>query len=187
MMDFFGTGKDVAKRLGLTNRAQRYPIDALQFVDEDGGDYASVPISGVGWQILVPSPAELVNILHARAKEASAEIRFGEFDDGTSGRFALVFGADGVHSSVRHVVFGDERQFARYLGAYVAAFHLADHDFSVDHAMKLHEETDRMAGFYPLDDKRLDATYTFSGIRWWPCHTGSGSRLFVTLIGAQDG
>ena len=72
-----------------------------------------------------------------------------------------MFGADGVHSGVRHLVFGDERQFARYLGTYGAAFHLADHDFPVGRAMKLHEEIDRVAAYYPLDDKRLDATYVF--------------------------
>ena len=49
MMDFFGTGWDVAERMGLTDalRALRYPIDALQFVDARGDAYASVPISRV--------------------------------------------------------------------------------------------------------------------------------------------
>ena len=35
MMDFFGTGWDVAERMGLTQalRNVRYPIDTLEFVD----------------------------------------------------------------------------------------------------------------------------------------------------------
>jgi len=38
MMDFFGTGWDVAGRMGLVEalRAIRYPIDALEFVVEEG-------------------------------------------------------------------------------------------------------------------------------------------------------
>ena len=38
MMDFFGTGWDVAERMGLTERlkAIKYPIDALAFVDDEG-------------------------------------------------------------------------------------------------------------------------------------------------------
>jgi hypothetical protein len=38
MMDFFGTGWDVAARMGLVDqlRAIRYPIDALEFVDRSG-------------------------------------------------------------------------------------------------------------------------------------------------------
>ncbi len=49
MMDFFGSGWDVAERMGLTDelRAIHYPIDALQFVDASGKIYASVPIARV--------------------------------------------------------------------------------------------------------------------------------------------
>ena len=182
MMDFFGSGWDVAERMGFTDklRALRYPIDALQFVGDLGEVYASVPISRVasalGGKYVYLRRSDLVNILHERAQSLDIEIRFGTeitaiddrgeriqvtFDDGTKDNFALVFGADGVHSGVRALVFGEERQFARYLGAYVAAFHLTEHDFPVGRAMKLHEETDRVAAFYPLDDQRLDATYVF--------------------------
>jgi 2-polyprenyl-6-methoxyphenol hydroxylase-like FAD-dependent oxidoreductase len=182
MMDFFGSGWDVAERMGLTDklRALHYPIDALQFVGELGDVYASVPISRVtdalGGKYVYLRRRDLVRILYERAQSLGVEVRFDTeiteledtgkhvevaFDYGSDGFFALVFGADGVHSGVRSLVFGEERQFARYLGAYVAAFHLADHDFPVGRAMKLHEETDRVAAYYPLDDKRLDATYVF--------------------------
>src|SRR5665811_2576261 len=93
--------------------------------------------------------------------EETADAVHVTFDDGGEDDFALVFGADGVHSQVRHLVFGDERQFARFLGAYVAAFHLTEHSFPVGRAIKLHEDVDRVAAYYPLDDKRLDATYVF--------------------------
>jgi 2-polyprenyl-6-methoxyphenol hydroxylase-like FAD-dependent oxidoreductase len=43
----------------------------------------------------------------------------------------------------------------------VVAFHLKRHKFDIGRALKLHEETDRVAAFYPLDDKRMDATYVF--------------------------
>lgn len=182
MMDFFGSGWDVAERMGLTDklRALHYPIDALQFVGDLGDVYASVPISRVrqalSGKYVYLRRSDLVRILHERAASLDVEIRFGTeiagiedtgervqvaFDDGSDGDFALVFGADGVHSGVRHLVFGDESQFARYLGAFVAAFHLAEHDFPVGRAMKLHEETNRVAAYYPLDDTRLDATYVF--------------------------
>jgi 2-polyprenyl-6-methoxyphenol hydroxylase-like FAD-dependent oxidoreductase len=72
-----------------------------------------------------------------------------------------VFGADGVHSGVRRLIFGEQRQFERFLGGYVAAFHLKRHKFAIGRALKLHEEPDRVAAFYPLDDKRVDATYVF--------------------------
>lgn len=43
----------------------------------------------------------------------------------------------------------------------MAAFHLNRHKFDIGRALKLHEETDRIAAFYPLDDRRMDATYVF--------------------------
>jgi 2-polyprenyl-6-methoxyphenol hydroxylase-like FAD-dependent oxidoreductase len=83
------------------------------------------------------------------------------FVDGAAADFAVVFGADGVHSGVRRLMFGEQRQFERFLGGYVAAFHLKRHKFAIGRALKLHEEPDRVTAFYPLDDKRMDATYVF--------------------------
>jgi 2-polyprenyl-6-methoxyphenol hydroxylase-like FAD-dependent oxidoreductase len=182
MMDFFGSGWDVAERMGLVPelRAIHYPIDALQFVDADGQVYASVPISRVSRALdakyVYLRRSDLERILYERAKASGVDIRFGreisalvatddavhvKFDDGSEGDYALVFGADGVHSGVRQLVFGDESKFARFLGAYVAAYHLDDPRFELGRALKLYEETNRLAAFYPLDETRLAATYLF--------------------------
>lgn len=182
MMDFFGSGWDVAERMGLSDelRAIRYPIDALQFVDASGEIYASVPITRVshalGGKYVYLRRSDLERILHDRGSALGVDIRFGSvvtalretgnavratFVDGTEADFALVFGADGVHSGVRRLVFGEGRQFERFLGGYVAAFHLGHHKFDIGRAVKLYEETDRIAAFYPLDAKRMDATYVF--------------------------
>ncbi|KXX54212.1 FAD-dependent monooxygenase [Rhodococcus sp. LB1] len=65
----------------------------------------------------------LAQILTARAKSAGVSVRIGlsissltqhedrvevDFTDGTSGSYDLVVGADGLRSSVRSIVFGDE-------------------------------------------------------------------------------
>ena len=162
MMDFFGSGWDVAERMGLTDelRAIHYPIDALQFVDSEGKIYASVPIERVrhalGGKYVYLRRSDLERILHDRAQAAGIAIRYGSvvtglretanavratFVDGAEADFALVFGADGVHSGVRRLVFGEERQFERFLGGYVSAFHLNRHKFDIGRALKLHEET----------------------------------------------
>jgi 2-polyprenyl-6-methoxyphenol hydroxylase-like FAD-dependent oxidoreductase len=182
MMDFFGSGWDVAERMGLAPQlhAIRYPIDSLQFVDASGGIYTSVPIDRVRRALddkyVYLRRSDLERILYERAIAAGVEIRFGSvitalqetanavrttFVDGTVAEFALVFGADGVHSGVRRLVFGETRQFERFLGGYVAAYHLDRHKFEIGRALKLYEETDRLAAFYPLDAQRMDATYVF--------------------------
>jgi len=50
------------------------------------------------------------------------ELRDGDvtFDDGTGRRFDLVIGADGLHSNVRRLTFGDESGHTAFLGTYLA-------------------------------------------------------------------
>jgi 2-polyprenyl-6-methoxyphenol hydroxylase-like FAD-dependent oxidoreductase len=182
MMDFFGTGWDVAARMGLTERltAIKYPIDALAFVGGDGRPFLEVPIARLraaldDHYVYLRRP-DLERVLLERAKELDVEIRFGvglyrlrslqgyahaTFDNGQVDDFDLVIGADGVHSCVRQLTFGHERQFTRFLGLYVAAFHLARGAERLDRTCKIFEETNRSAFFYPLDDERMDATYVF--------------------------
>jgi len=178
-MDFFGTGWDVAERMGLVDelRTFRYPIDDLDFVDKDGATYKHVPIerlrAALNNQYTYLRRPDLEGILARRAHDAGIAIRYGAsiaslderddgvdvtFEDGTTGGFALVIGADGVHSRVRELTFGPHAQFARFLGLYVAAFHIPKGNFPIERAVKLYEEPDRMAFFYPLDRDRMDVT-----------------------------
>jgi 2-polyprenyl-6-methoxyphenol hydroxylase-like FAD-dependent oxidoreductase len=75
-------------------------------------------------------------VLYEQVREV-AEVRFGTtvsaliqhgsgvdvaLSDGSSGSYDLVVGADGIHSHVRRLIFGDESQFFRYLGYETAAF-----------------------------------------------------------------
>jgi 2-polyprenyl-6-methoxyphenol hydroxylase-like FAD-dependent oxidoreductase len=80
-------------------------------------------------------------------------------EDGSEEDFALVVGADGVHSRVRELIFGEERPFARFLGLYVAAFHIARNGLPVNRAATIYEEPDRLSMVYPLDENWLDATF----------------------------
>jgi 2-polyprenyl-6-methoxyphenol hydroxylase-like FAD-dependent oxidoreductase len=182
MMDFFGAGFDVAERMDLADalRAIHYPIDHFEFVDPAGKVWLSVPVARLRRSLddkyVYLRRSDLARLLYDRAAADGVAIRFGceiadlrdegdgvhaSLTDGSEDAFALAFGADGVHSRVRALVFGDEQLFARFLGGYVAAFHLDRHPFELDSALKLYEEIDRVAGFYPLDERRMAATYVF--------------------------
>jgi 2-polyprenyl-6-methoxyphenol hydroxylase-like FAD-dependent oxidoreductase len=70
------------------------------------------------------------------------------FTDGTQEAFDLVVGADGLHSNVRKLVFGDECQFAVYLGYYFAAFPVPNLDHFEEGAI-IYPEPNRQATVFP--------------------------------------
>ncbi|MDY9928011.1 FAD-dependent monooxygenase [Methanosarcina sp.] len=183
MMGFFGTGWDVADRMGLLSDIKKvhYPIDYLEYVDRNGDPhFPAVPIEHVrkafrGKYAFLRRP-DLESILFNRALASGVKIRFGTtiqsikeeenglqvvFNDGTMGAFQLLFGADGVHSHVRELIFGPESQFARYIGYYVAAFHTPNHGYRIGRSLEIYEELGRVAWFYPLDANCIDAVYIF--------------------------
>jgi 2-polyprenyl-6-methoxyphenol hydroxylase-like FAD-dependent oxidoreductase len=180
MMDFFGTGWDVASRMGLIERldAIHYPIDTLEFVDDAGNPWLNVPIgrirAALANQYVYLRRQDLAAILAARASELGVEIRYGTslhalrqrpdsvhvtFVGGATDDFDLVVGADGVHSRVRTLAFGPERQYSRYLGLQVGALHAPQNGYAIGRAAKLYEEAGRAAWLYPLDSDRMDATF----------------------------
>ena len=182
MMDFFGSGWDVAERMGLVEnlRAVRYPIDDLEFVDARGKAYVHMPITrlrrALDDKYVYLRRPDLERILAERARQVGVDIRYDcsvgsiedrgtdvhvRFEDGGEDDFALAVGADGVHSRLRTLCFGPEEKFARFLGLTVAAFHVARGELPIRRTVKLYEEIDRMAFLYPLSEQRLDATFVF--------------------------
>ncbi|GAA4785866.1 FAD-dependent monooxygenase [Olivibacter ginsenosidimutans] len=78
---------------------------------------------------------DLVDILYEIVPKGEVEFLFGNsietltqhedhvdvtFENGVRKNFDLVFGADGTHSIVRKVVFGDEENFSKFFGVYFA-------------------------------------------------------------------
>ncbi|HZT26953.1 MAG TPA: FAD-dependent monooxygenase [Pseudolabrys sp.] len=182
MMDFFGTGWDVASRMGLAERlrAVRYPIETGEFIDAAGEAYAHFPVerlrAALDNKYVYLRRPDLERILAERAREVGVEIRYGQslaaledrgaavlarFVRGGEETFALAVGADGMHSRVRDLVFGAQGHFARFLGLYVAAFHLPSRGFSIGRKLELYEEADRAVFLYPLSATQLDATLVF--------------------------
>ncbi|OBH91316.1 FAD-binding domain [Mycobacterium sp. E2733] len=141
MIDFWGVGYQVAKRMGIEEsiRAAGYQMERLRSVgsrgevkaDVDvnvfrrllGADFTSLPRGDLAAAIYTTIEDKVETIFGdsiAAVEEHSDGVRL-TLDSGGTRDFDLLIGADGLHSNVRRLVFGPEREFERYLGCKVAA------------------------------------------------------------------
>ncbi|MFI6149660.1 FAD-dependent oxidoreductase [Streptomyces sp. NPDC051109] len=70
-----------------------------------------------------------------------------QFEKAPPRRFELVVGADGLHSNVRRLVFGDESRFSVPVGAYLGVLVLPNLA-GLDRELVMHTGKDRTAGMY---------------------------------------
>jgi 2-polyprenyl-6-methoxyphenol hydroxylase-like FAD-dependent oxidoreductase len=141
-VDIRGVARDVVDWMGLLPAVQDAAVDerGFAFVDQCGKHLASMPVQAFGGEGIVAEIEILRGDLSRILCEASAADVDYIFDDsiasialdasgvhvtferGASKRFDLVVGADGVHSRVRALLFGDDSAFVHPLGAYTAYF-----------------------------------------------------------------
>ena len=89
-----------------------------------------------------------------------------EFKKNSPRTFDLLIGADGLHSNVRRLVFGDESLFLRELGIYLCVFSVPNY-LNLDRIEMEYTELGRMAGIWSSrDDVNAKAYFAFvSSIR----------------------
>ena len=142
VIDFWGLGYDIAERMGILAELDRegYHMREMRIVDDDGrrvtGFGVDVFRELTGGRFVTVRRSDLARLLFDKAK-ATTETVFGDeisgleqnrdgvdvtFAHGKPRRFDLVIGADGLHSNVRRLVFGQQDRFERSLGYTVAAF-----------------------------------------------------------------
>lgn len=129
---------------------------------------------GVRAEVEIPR-ADLASILY-EAAESHAEFLFDDtitalhpdgdgvdvvFDRAAPRRFDLVIGADGLHSTVRRLVFGPERDFIHHLGLYVATLPLGRPADRADEIV-VYNTPGRLASVHPARGSAL-AAFIFRG------------------------
>ena len=83
------------------------------------------------------------------------------FDAAAARRFDLVVGADGLHSTVRRLAFGPERDFVRHMGVYVATMPLGG-PVERPHDVVLYNTPGRLVSIHPSRGEAL-AAFIFRG------------------------
>lgn len=141
MIDFWGVGYQVAKRMGITDQiaAAGYHMEHVRSVGPTGkvkadlgvdvfrrmvgDDFTSLPRGDLAAAIYTTIKDQVETIFDdsiATIDEHRDGVRL-TFERTAPRDFDLVIGADGLHSNVRRLVFGPERDFEHYLGCKVAA------------------------------------------------------------------
>ncbi|MBB6112428.1 2-polyprenyl-6-methoxyphenol hydroxylase [Mucilaginibacter lappiensis] len=77
-----------------------------------------------------------------------------------SRNFDFVFGADGTHSTVRKLVFGDEENYSKFFGAYFAFVEAPNIKPNKPNSGVLYQEPGKMAALYPFK-KTVNALLVF--------------------------
>jgi 2-polyprenyl-6-methoxyphenol hydroxylase-like FAD-dependent oxidoreductase len=144
-IDFSGLGFDIAERMGILPDLRRdgYNIKQLRLVNARGRRIGGFNVDFVreaahGRYITIPRTDLAKNIY--RKIEGRCETIFGDsiagiqqdadgvdvtFMHASSRRVDVVIGADGLHSIVRELTFGEENRFEKFLGYSVAAFEVS--------------------------------------------------------------
>jgi 2-polyprenyl-6-methoxyphenol hydroxylase-like FAD-dependent oxidoreductase len=142
IIDFWGAGFDIADRMGLLPEIHQrgYKVKEVRVVNRSGKRVSGFPVDAFsritrGRFVSLPR-SELAAVIFGKI-EGKVETIFGDsvsgieqtgrgvtvtFERGGVREFDLVVGADGLHSRVRQLVFGEESRFEKYLGYKVAAF-----------------------------------------------------------------
>ena len=194
-VDIRGVAKDVVERMGLMNNVRERCIDerGFAYVDKHGRFKARMPAYLFGGEGIVAEIEIMRGDLSAVLLEATrddVDYRFGERIVGIDGRqvrltrstetFDIVVGADGVHSGVRALAFGPEKDFVHDLGASTAYFTVPDPG-DLDHWFHLYRapgrrnaairpEHDGLAKAMlsvgaPVKDRR-ELAAAFAGVGW---------------------
>ena len=173
-IDLRGAAREAAERMGIFDEVRWASIGTrgMALVDESGKRLASMGAellgdSGGAIAEIEILRGDLVRILYEATRDdveyvfedsisGISQNRSGAeaaFERGQTRRFDLVVGADGLHSNVRRLAFGEEPKFVRDLGAYVSIFS-APSRLNLDGWELMHNAPPgRTAGLYPMRNK----------------------------------
>lgn len=154
VIDFWGLGYEVAERMGVVEalKAQDLDIEQMRIVNHRGlriGGFDQASLRKLSGGRIMSLPRSVLALSLYEAVKDRVTTRFGDsvrhilqddggvgvdFEGGDAGRYDLVFGADGLHSSVRALAFGADAKYERFLGYYAAAFTVKDYPHRDPHA-----------------------------------------------------
>ena len=168
-VDLRGAAREAAERMGIMADVRRAHVGTRGLSYVNG---ANEPVASMSSDLLGDSGGaiaeieilrgDMIRILYAAAgyyveyifEDSISSISQGEegvgvtFQRGEPRHFDLMVGADGLHSNVRALAFGDELEFVRDLGAHVSIFTTPNH-LDLDGWELMYSTPGRTAAMYP--------------------------------------
>ena len=206
LIDFWGVGYDVAERMGLLPEVlQRgYDVKELRLVRESGARtagfsadvfrrmthdrYTSLPRGELAEAIFnaVKDKAETlfsesITAVGDKGDGVSVTLKHGGTRD-----FDMVVGADGLHSNLRHLLWGDQAAFEQPVGFHVAAFECPDYPHRDKDVYVSYARPGLSISRFAMRDARTLVLFIFENERMkgpLPHDTGTKKALLHDIFG----
>jgi 2-polyprenyl-6-methoxyphenol hydroxylase-like FAD-dependent oxidoreductase len=176
-VDFRGASMRVLEKMGLLAEVQRMETrtGAITIVDSANKKIASMPDGFTSGELEIMR-GDLAGIFYEATRQDTEYIfddSIASITEGETGMdvtflregprtFDLVIGADGLHSKVRSLVFGDEARFIHNLGYYVAIFTTPNH-MNLDHSGLYYGTLGKKVGIFSArENSEAKASFFFA-------------------------
>ncbi|TPI48019.1 FAD-binding domain [Mesorhizobium sp. B2-9-1] len=182
VIDFWGLGYDIASWMGVEADVNRvgYHVREMRIVGENGKRVAGFGTDVFGeltnGRYVTLARSDLSRLLFEKIKDTT-DIMFGneivgleeksdsvrvQLKRGGERDYALVIGADGLHSGVRRLAFGARQQFEKKLGYAVAAFEVEGYRPRDEDVYLMYGLPGRMLGRFTLHGNRTLFLFVFT-------------------------
>ena len=180
-IDFMGAGFDVAEKMGILPALEKVDLNIsnIAFVDKDNNENGSMNYQKIkkvlnnrAFSLL---RSDLAKVIY-NSLDRETEIIFGDtivkieedeekviviLKSGLTRSFDLLVGADGLHSNVRSLIFGNESQFEKYYGYYTSSFTI-DNFFYEGRAFSMFNVPHKQVAVYTTNEQKSAAFFIFT-------------------------
>ncbi len=182
VIDFWGSGFDIAEQMGLMPELSRmgYVAKEVRVIDKNGKRISGFPVEAISkltqGRYISLARGDLSSAIFNKI-EGKVETIFGDsitsieqsenavnvsFKRENKRKFDLVIGADGLHSTVRELVFGPEKRFEKYLGYYAAAFEVQNYKPRDELIYMMYSRPGQQVGRFALHGDRTLFMFIFA-------------------------